>query len=355
MKKVMFACGGTGGHVYPAVALAESWRSAGFGEVCFAGRTAGMEYRLIGDKWRFCPVLAWPLRRGSVAANLLLPFRLVRSLLSALKVVRAERPDLVVGTGGYVSLPVVAAARILGIPVFLQEQNAVAGVANRVASRFARKVYLADAAAAKALRCPWELTGNPVRPLPVKEKPAVPAEFAGAERRVLVLGGSQGAKGLNDRLLACREKIGARKGLAFVWQTGPAQIDEVTAAVREFPNVHPTAFVSQVYPYMQTADLVVCRAGASTLAEITAFGKPTILVPFPFATANHQEHNARTLERAGAALVELESEPDDLWNKISSLLDDPERLRAMGEAARKLGHPDSAMEIAKKLHAEVSE
>ena len=129
----------------------------------------------------------------------------------------------------------------------------------------------------------------------------------------------------------------------------------MTAAVREFPNVHPAAFVSQVYPYMQTADLVVCRAGASTLAEITAFGKPTILVPFPFATANHQEHNARTLERAGAALVELESEPDDLWNKISSLLDDPERLRAMGEAARKLGHPDSAMEIAKKLHAEVSE
>ncbi|MBO7500494.1 MAG: undecaprenyldiphospho-muramoylpentapeptide beta-N-acetylglucosaminyltransferase [Fibrobacterales bacterium] len=353
MKKTMFACGGTGGHVYPAIALAESWEKAGFGTAVFAGREEGMERRLVGDRWPFVPVLAWPLKRGSLAANLLLPVRLVRSLFSALKAVRRERPDVVVATGGYVSLPVAAAARILGIPVYLQEQNAVAGVANRVSSRFARKVFLADESAAKALKCPHELSGNPVRPLPVGEKLPVPAEFEGAAERILVMGGSQGAKGLNDRLLGCAEKIGARPGLSMVWQTGPAQFDEVSAATKGFANVHPTAFVSQVYPYMQNATLVVCRAGASTLAEITAFGKPTVLVPFPFATANHQEHNARTLERAGAALVELESEPDDLWNKISSLLDDPARLESMGKAALELGHPDSAMEIAKRIHAEV--
>ena len=131
MKKTMFACGGTGGHVYPAIALAESWEKAGFGTAVFAGREEGMERRLVGDRWPF------------VAANLLRPVRLVRSLFSALKAVRRERPDVVVATGGYVSLPVAAAARILGIPVYLQEQNAVAGVANRVSSRFARKVFLA--------------------------------------------------------------------------------------------------------------------------------------------------------------------------------------------------------------------
>ena len=354
MKRVLFACGGTGGHVYPAIALAEAWESQGHGEAHFAGRAASMESRLVGTRWPFHEIVAWPLTRGRLVANLLLPVRLVRSAISACRAVRRLRPDLVVGTGGYVSLPVLFAAKIYRIPFILQEQNAVAGVANRVASRWAKVAFLADEAASRSFKCRVVISGNPVRPLPVDQTLLVPEQYAGAKEKILVLGGSQGAKGVNERLLAALEKMNQRSGLAVVWQTGPAQYEEMKSAVGSSANVYPVAFIDGVYPYLQHADLVICRAGASTLAEVTAFGRASILIPYPYAAANHQVHNAQALEERGAAVVELESEPDRLWEKVEKILGDRELRTKMADAARSMGHPNSAIEIVTQIAQEMA-
>jgi UDP-N-acetylglucosamine--N-acetylmuramyl-(pentapeptide) pyrophosphoryl-undecaprenol N-acetylglucosamine transferase len=350
--KMLFACGGTGGHVYPAIALASELERVG-GEAHFAGRNEGMESRLIGTRWPFHHVPAWPLKRGKIVENLRLPVRLVRSLLAARRMVREVAPDVVVGTGGYVSLPVMLAAAWMGKPIYIQEQNAVAGIANRVAGRWARRIFLAGAEGSESFHVPVTVSGNPIRELPLPGSLQVPAEFASTGPKILVLGGSQGARGVNDRLLAMKGYFASHTEQQWVWQSGPQQFEEVRTAMGSLPHVHVVAFIPEVYAYMLHADLLVCRAGASTLAELTAMGKPSILIPFPYATGNHQEHNARALERAGAAYVELEVEPAGLEAKLSRLLSDAELLGRMAQASAGRGRRDSAHAIIETILKEV--
>ncbi len=350
MKKVLFACGGTGGHVYPALAIADSIHSMGNYEIAFAGRSNSMEARLIGNRWKFFPLLAVPLVRGSIIQNLTLPWTLTRSLWSAYRVMRKVQPDLVVATGGYVSLPIQVVAGLKGLPVYLQEQNAVAGVANRIGSRFARKIFVTSPDAAQffpAEKC--SIQGNPIRSLPQPGSLAVPSEFANAEFRILVLGGSQGGRGINRKVGAFLSKIAEHQNISLVWQVGAKNIDAIRKEFTIPSNVTVAGFLDPVYAYMDYADLLISRAGASTLAEILAFGKPSVLMPFPFATANHQEHNARVLEKAGAALVELDDEPDQLWTKVESLINNISNLETMAKAAKQLGMPDAADRIAHEI------
>ncbi len=350
MKKFLFVCGGTGGHIFPAVAIAESLKKMGVADITFAGRKDSMEERLVAGNWPYEYITAEPLHRGPFLKNLALPFKLSKSLVRAKSVVKKVNPDVVVATGGYVSLPIVLAAGSFGIPVYLQEQNAVAGVANKFGSRYAKTIFVTSEDAAKffpAGRC--MVFGNPVRKLPDGDSLPRPAEFAEGKKAVFIVGGSQGAAGINAKIEESIKRIAARDDVSVVWQVGVKNVDAITARVGDVPNIAIRGFLDGIYAYMKHADLIISRAGASALAEILAFGKPSILLPFPHATANHQEHNARVVEKAGACLVELDSEPNDLWNKVENLLADSDKLGSMAVAAKGLGMPDAADRIAKEI------
>lgn len=348
MKKFLFVCGGTGGHIFPAVAIAESLRKMGVTDITFAGRKDSMEERLVASKWPYEYITAVPLHRGPFLKNLALPFKLSKSLIRAKSVLKKVKPDVVVATGGYVSLPIVMAAGKLGIPVYLQEQNAVAGIANKVGARFAKTIFVTSEEAAKAF--PQEkirIFGNPVRELPDEKSLERPAEFREGKKAVFIVGGSQGAVGINNKIEESIEKITARDDVSVVWQVGVKNVDDINNRLGILPNVAVRGFIDNIYAYMKHADLIISRAGASALAEILAFGKPSVLLPYPHATANHQEHNARVVEKAGACMVELDSDPNDLWNKVESILFNETKLAKMAAAAKSLGMPDAADQIAK--------
>ena len=350
MKKFLFVCGGTGGHIFPAVAIANSLKKMGVTDITFAGRKDSMEERLVAKDWPYEYISAVPLHRGPFLKNLALPFNLSKALVRAKSVIKKVKPDVVVATGGYVSLPIVLAAGTAGIPVYLQEQNAVAGVANKVGARYAKTVFVTSDDAAKyfpAEKC--MIFGNPVRELPVGDSLPRPAEFALGRKAVFIVGGSQGAVGINNKIEESIQKIAARDDVSVVWQVGVKNVESISSRVGEVSNVAIRGFLDGIYSYMKHADLIISRAGASALAEILAFGKPSILLPFPHATANHQEHNARVVEKAGAALVELDAEENHLWEKVEQLLGDEARLNSMAIAAKKLGMPDAADQIARVI------
>lgn len=350
MKKFLFVCGGTGGHIFPAVAIADSLKKMGVTDITFAGRKDSMEERLVAKNWPYEYISAVPLHRGPFLKNLALPFNLSKALVRAKSVIKKVKPDVVVATGGYVSLPIVLAAGTAGIPVYLQEQNAVAGVANKVGARYAKTIFVTSDEAAKSF--PAEkcmIFGNPVRELPAGDTLPRPAEFEAGKKAVFIVGGSQGAVGINNKIEESIKAIAAREDVSVVWQVGVKNVEAIGTRVGEVKNVAIRGFLDNIYAYMKHADLIISRAGASALAEILAFGKPSILLPFPHATANHQEHNARVVEKAGAALVELDAEENHLWEKVESLLGDESRLSAMADAAKKLGMPDAADQIAKVI------
>lgn len=191
--------------------------------------------------------------------------------------------------------------------------------------------------------------GNPVRELPTEDSLARPAEFAEGKKAVFIVGGSQGAVGINNKIEESIKSITARDDVSVVWQVGVKNVATINDRLGEMPNVAVRGFLDGIYAYMKHADLIISRAGASALAEILAFGKPSILLPFPHATANHQEHNARVVEKAGAALVELDAEENHLWEKVETLLADESRLANMAAAAKGLGMPDAADQIAKVI------
>ncbi|MBQ5611048.1 MAG: undecaprenyldiphospho-muramoylpentapeptide beta-N-acetylglucosaminyltransferase [Fibrobacteraceae bacterium] len=349
-KKFLFVCGGTGGHIFPAVAIAESLKKEGITQIVFAGRKDSMEERLLASSWAYEYITAEPLHRGSFLNNLALPFKLSKSLVTAKAVLKRVAPDVIVATGGYVSLPIVYAAGSFGIPVYLQEQNAVAGLANKVGARYAKKIFVTSSEAASFFpEGKTEIYGNPVRALPEASTLERPKEFPEGKKCVFITGGSQGALGINRKIEESIKEIVADTSLSVVWQVGSKHVESFQERLGNLPNVSIVGFVNNVYAYFQYADLIVSRAGASALAEILAFGKPSVLLPFPHATANHQEKNARVVEKAGAALVELDDEPNQLWAKISDLLNNDTKRGQMAEQAKNLGMPDAADRIVKAI------
>ncbi|MDR2732195.1 MAG: undecaprenyldiphospho-muramoylpentapeptide beta-N-acetylglucosaminyltransferase [Fibromonadaceae bacterium] len=339
MRTVLFACGGTGGHVFPAVAVAEAILNLDSSfNIIFAGRAVpAMEEKLLSSKYNYRTIEAIPLVRKSIIQNLLLPFNLLLSVLGASNLLKKEKPEFVVATGGYVALPVMLAAILRRIPFYAIEPNAVMGIANKICARFARKIYVAS-----------KTPGNPVRTMP--ENLSAPEFFADSKKfRILITGGSQGALGINRKIEQILEQISADENLSVVWQVGAKHADKLAEKNRNVKNVCITAFLDNIYAYMQHADLIISRSGASTLAEILAFGKASVLLPYPYATANHQEHNARAVEREGAAFVELDLEPNALWEKIKCLMNDKEKLNGMSKKASELG------ELNRRAAADIAE
>jgi UDP-N-acetylglucosamine--N-acetylmuramyl-(pentapeptide) pyrophosphoryl-undecaprenol N-acetylglucosamine transferase len=344
--RVVLAGGGTGGHVIPALAIAQQLKKAFAAELLFIGTPRGMENRLVpaaGFELRLVQVGA--LKNVSLATRLKTSFDLPRAIAHSLGILGEFRPDVVIGVGGYASGPAMAAAILRRIPTIAFEPNVVPGFANRVIAR-----WVSAAAVHFEETCRFfphcRVTGVPVRSAFFK----IPEKTAGTHPTLLVFGGSQGARAINDAMIASlpglQEKAPA---LHIVHQTGEREYERVRAAYEQSGisgEVHK--FIDDMPGMFARADLLVCRSGASTVAEITAAGKPAIFVPFPRAADDHQNVNARALERANAAVVVEESklDPAYLVDTVSALINDPARLERMSTAAKSLAHPRAVEEIA---------
>ncbi len=350
-RPVLITAGGTGGHMFPALAVARELRRRG-GEVILVTDARGARFAADEPGLEVIPGAA---PRGSWSQRLAGTVQLGRGLRRALDLIGRLRPRAVAAFGGYASLPVGLAAALRGVPLLVHEQNAVMGRTNRLLARFAHRVAVSfpdTAAIPDRARARAAVTGNPVRP-GFTLAAAGPAPSDG-RLRLLVLGGSQGARIFADLVPAAVALLdpALRARLAIAQQCRPEDLERTGAAYRAIGQpVELAAFFEDVPARMAAADLVLARAGASTVAELLALGRPAVLIPFPAAADDHQTANARVLERAGVALVlpQAGATPERCARFLAELLSDPERRRAMRAAAARLARPDAAARIAEAL------
>jgi UDP-N-acetylglucosamine--N-acetylmuramyl-(pentapeptide) pyrophosphoryl-undecaprenol N-acetylglucosamine transferase len=352
--RAILAGGGTGGHVIPALAIANELKKSYGAEVLFIGTARGIENRLV-------PAAGYPLQLVRVGAlkNVSLMMRaktafdLPRAVWDAGRMLNEFAPDVVIGVGGYASGPAMLAAVVKHIPTLAFEPNVVPGFANRVVARFVSGAAVHFEETAKYFRHA-EVTGVPVRQA-FFEIPILSNRKLGGVPTLLVFGGSQGAHAINEAMIRCLPELRRQApGMHIVHQTGERDYNDALAAYRSLfesglgESAEVFKFIEDMPAAFARADLVVCRSGASTVAEITAAGKPAIFVPFPRAADDHQRVNAEALAREGAAVVVEESKLEGVWlaETIAALLGDSQRLRAMSEAARSLAHPQAARDIA---------
>ena len=365
---VLFAGGGTGGHLYPALNIASAMREARPDlETVFVGARRGVEARVLPEKGvphRLLPLQ--PIHRDRVWRNWKLPFAMLSSVWGLAALTVKERPALVVGTGGYASGPACGWALLTGIPIALQEQNSFPGLTTRWLSRFARQVHLGFPEALEHMD-PGKRTevhdhGNPIQP-PEREVDRAEARahfgLSPAATVVLVVGGSQGARAINEALADALERVAGGdaqrpSSLEILWATGPNHIDGVRERLDPLGLagwVHPVGYIHEMPKALASADVAISRAGAMGTAELLAWGIPTILVPLPTAAADHQTHNARALEQFGAAVALPESHmtPERLWRELARLAADDDGRGRMAERARARARPEAARRIAADL------
>jgi UDP-N-acetylglucosamine--N-acetylmuramyl-(pentapeptide) pyrophosphoryl-undecaprenol N-acetylglucosamine transferase len=343
--RAILAGGGTGGHVIPALAIANELKKSYGAEVLFIGTARGIENRLV-------PAAGYPLQLVRVGAlknvssmtRARTAFDLPRAVWDAGRMLNEFAPDVVIGVGGYASGPAMLAAVVKHIPTLAFEPNVVPGFANRVVARFVSGAAVHFEETAKYFRRA-EVTGVPVRQAFFE----IQAKRGGVPT-VLVFGGSQGAHAINEAMIRCLPELRRQApGIHIIHQTGERDYNDALAAYRGLgESAEVSKFIEDMPAAFARADLVVCRSGASTVAEITAAGKPAIFVPFPRAADDHQRVNAEALARVGAAVVVEESKLEGVWlaETIAALLGDPRRVQAMSEAARELAHPNAARDIA---------
>jgi len=358
MNVVLFAGGGTGGHLMPALAIAEAMvaRDASV-EPYFVGALRGVEAQVLPARpWRHTLLPFEPIYRRRWWRNVRLPMSLYRTFAGIRKILRAERPVLAVGTGGYVSGPVLWASMGAGVPGVVQEQNAFPGLATRRLAHRARQIHLGFPEA-EALLEPGAATrilfsGNPIVPPPVERLRPQAAKLAlglDAERPlVLVVGGSQGALAVNQVVAKAVSAGGWPGGAQLLWQTGSGSFEQFRHLAS--PSVQVAAFLDPIADAYAAADLVVGRAGAMTLAEVAAWGLPAILVPLPTAAAGHQLTNAKAIAKAGAGVLieQHELTPEGLATTVRDLLGDPARMARLREAMLRRARPDAAEIIARE-------
>ncbi len=346
---LMIAGGGTGGHIYPAIAIAKEWLARGERRVVFVGTEYGLEKRLVpaaGYDLEF--VRVGGLKGKSLAQTARNLARLPLGFLDAWRLIGRYRPAAVLGVGGYASGPVLLVAALRRIPTLIHEANAFPGLTNRILARFVRTIAVGFPRAIQQFGGKGIETGNPVRHdfFDAAKRPRSP----GGRARILVFGGSQGSKILNDTMAAALPHLASMADrVEIVHQTGPAHLDAVKAAYAgsAFAGARVVAYLDPMAEEMAAADLVISRAGAMTVGELAAVGRAAILVPFAAATNNHQEFNARALESAGGAVVitERELSPERLAAAIAELAASRPRLEAMGAAQRRVARPDATAAI----------
>jgi UDP-N-acetylglucosamine--N-acetylmuramyl-(pentapeptide) pyrophosphoryl-undecaprenol N-acetylglucosamine transferase len=356
----VIAAGGTGGHIFPGLALADALkRTAPDTAVTFVGTERGLEKRLV-------PEAGYPLRYVDMVpftgvGKVTLPFALARAALQSRKLLKAERADVAVGMGGYASIPLIVGARLAGVPALIHESGAIAGRANRVAGLLTHNVALAFDEAAHQFKGRARTVGMPLNPqIADFDRVALRAEartafgLAARVTMVLVSGGSQGSARLNEAAVGMAGRWKDRDDVRIVLKAGAANADEVSRRLSENGGTRVAQVVSffdRMDHAYAAADLMVSRAGAGTVAELAAVGLPSILVPYPYAPDDHQAVNASVLTKAGAAVMvrDEDATADRLAPMVEELLADPERLRRMGQAMGGLARPRAADEIADEL------
>ena len=353
IQRIMVAGGGTGGHLFPGLAVVEELRRRVPGlEVRFVGTARGIEARILPGRGEALELLkVTPLKGQGLGARFKSLSRIPNAMKEASSLLRDFEPDLVLGVGGYASGPVLMSASLSGRPTAILEQNAHVGMTNRILARFVDRAYIAFEQTEQVFgKKKSRLTGNPVRQEFVEHARlaiADPEGFESRARTVLVLGGSQGARKLNEDVPRALARAGiSGRDLEVVHQTGESMREEVEATYRELGiRAKVVTFIDEIARAYSNAALVVARAGATTLAELCAIGRPSILIPFPFAADDHQAKNAMALEEQRASICVRESDLDGLGELIGGLLDDPAKRQAMARAARDHGRPDAAAAI----------
>jgi UDP-N-acetylglucosamine--N-acetylmuramyl-(pentapeptide) pyrophosphoryl-undecaprenol N-acetylglucosamine transferase len=352
VRCALVMAGGTGGHIFPGLAVAEALRSGGW-RVHWLGALRSMESRLVPPRGFALEQVDFSGVRGKGVRTLLsLPWRLVRACWQSLQVLRRVRPDVVIGLGGYISFPAGVMAALVGKPLVLHEQNSVAGMANRILARLARRVFMAFP---QVLRGGvW--VGNPLRP-EFLVQPAVQERFAGraGPLQVLVVGGSLGARALNTVVPQALALIPLAQRPVVIHQSGEAQIEELRANyARAGVTATLTPFIDDTAQAFAQADLVICRAGASTVTELAAVGAAAVLVPFPSAVDDHQTHNARFLVDQGAGWLLPQSELTA--QSLADMLQNTERSELISRglaaySARKTGAVEAVVQACEELAA----
>jgi UDP-N-acetylglucosamine--N-acetylmuramyl-(pentapeptide) pyrophosphoryl-undecaprenol N-acetylglucosamine transferase len=353
--RIMVAGGGTGGHVYPGIAVVEALAGSARVESLFVGAQGGVEQGIFERASLAHSLLpGYGLRRASLARKLAVPVMLAAGVMRASKLLRTFRPDVVLGTGGYASATVVIASVLARVPRVLQEQNSVPGLVNRRLAPYASLVLLGyeESRAWFPPQVPVRVVGNPIRRLPRATREEAAAFFGLDASRpvVLVVGGSRGAHSLN-MAGADAARLARPSHVQFVILTGRADRKEAEARAGDSPDVRVLEYLDDVHMAYSLADVAVARSGASSVFELALFGVPAIFVPYPFAADDHQEKNASPLVEAGGALVigDAELRGETLANTVALLLDDPSRRAAMSKAMRAWSKPDAAQDAARAI------
>jgi len=334
--RIIIAGGGTGGHIFPAIAIAGALKLQSPGiELLFVGASGKMEMEKVPQAgYRIEGIDIAGLNRSSLIKNIFLPIKLIRSFFQVSRILRAFRPDAVVGVGGYSSFPVLRAAQAKGIPTFIHESNSFAGKSNRLLGKKATAIFVASDGMEKFFPAgKIRITGNPVRSnitgKPPSRQDAI--RFFGldpARPTILSTGGSLGAKGINEAIAAGLDKFG-KNGIQLIWQTGKPFAEQAASFSRGNPNIWTGDFITQMEFAFAAADVVISRSGAMSIAELCVARKPVVFVPFPFAAEDHQTVNAMNLVAKSAGLMVKDSEAKEklVDTTISLLRDEGLRIR----------------------------
>ena len=360
--RVILSGGGTGGHIYPAVSIAKEIKNLfKDSEILFIGTERGLESSIVPKEgFKLIKIKVRGFQRKFSFENVAAVAESFAGLFKVSKIIKDFKPDIVIGTGGYVCGSVLLAAALMGIPTLIHEQNAFPGITNKILARLVDIIAINFSEAKEYFPRNDKVivTGNPIRSTILsisKEEGLKEFDFNRELPVVFVVGGSRGARKLNESVMLLAKKCVEGKSFQMLHMTGETQYDDILKKYGN-ENISLDTGYLKVMPYiynmpyaLAASDIIISRCGASTLSEITALGKPSILIPYPYAAGNHQEYNARALEKNGAAIVILDRDldADILYNEIADMLNKPEKVRQMAVKSKELGRTDAAYSIAK--------
>ncbi|MCE5287601.1 MAG: undecaprenyldiphospho-muramoylpentapeptide beta-N-acetylglucosaminyltransferase [Pelosinus sp.] len=362
--RIIVSGGGTGGHIYPAITIIRAIeRLVGSCEILYVGTNRGLEADIIPKEGlAFKAIEVSGFVRRLTLQNVAILFKSLKSVWDAKKIVDEFKPDVVIGTGGYVCGPILLAASLKGVPTIIQEQNVIPGITNKILARFVRKIALGYQEAGKYFsvdQTKMVYTGNPIRRevMECSRTKGISALGLNPERKtILISGGSRGAHSINQAMLKVHKHFNGRTDVQLLHVTGKSEYNDIVRLfaeqgidVKSSGNIIIKPYLYNMPEALAAADLAVFRAGAVGLAELTARGIPSVLVPYPYAAENHQEFNARVMEKSGAALAIRDADLDGLKlsEVLENLVSDPAKLNNMAVASKKLGCPEAADQIAK--------
>lgn len=362
MKRVILSGGGTGGHIYPAITIAREIARIEETEILFVGTPNGMEADIIpGEGYQFASLPASGLKRRLTPENIKILLKTAESLWKARRILSKFKPDVVIGTGGYVCGPILMAAALSGVPTMIQEQNVIPGITNKILSRVVDKIALGYEEAKDRFPRPDKcvFTGNPIRREILSAKRAESRKKLGIPAdafMVLTAGGSRGARTINRAMVGVHKHFQEEDGIALYHVTGTNEFENVKKELGDVTEDGRFGKGSRIISYQKdmptalaAADLVIYRAGAIGLAELAARGIPSILIPYPYAAEDHQTYNARVFVAGGASkmIVDKYLTAEELIQDISSLRADPELLDSMAASSKNLGKIHAGADIAR--------